>query len=102
MTLIDSTFNSAFLDTAQFGVDANPSWSATDLVGVFFKAGLKVQTAGGAMETTDPVIMIADADAVGANQGDTIVIEAVTYYVIKVMPDGLGMTYLSLSTDASV
>lgn len=99
--LINAAFNAAFLDATEFGVDANPSWSATDLVGVFFKDGMIIQTQGGNVETTDPVLMIADAAASGADQGDTIVIETVTYYVIKVIPDGLGMTYLTLSENAS-
>lgn len=101
MTLIDATFNSAFIDSNEFAVSTNPSWSATDFDGVFFKPGMEIQTAGGAIETTDPVLMCKDADASGADQGDTIVIETVTYYVIKIIPDGLGMTYIYLSENAS-
>ncbi|HAV56612.1 MAG TPA: hypothetical protein DCX45_03620 [Acinetobacter junii] len=101
MTLIDSTFNSAFIDTNEFAVSANPSWSATDFNGILFKPGMEIMTAGGVIETTDPVFMCKDADASGGDQGDTIVIETVTYYVIKIIPDGLGMTYLYLSENAS-
>jgi len=99
--VIDLTFNAAFVGTSEFGVSANPSWSATDITGVLFNPGVTSPTEGGLIETKDVMLMIKDADAVGADQGDTIVINSVTYYVIKIMPDGCGMTYLTLSENAS-
>jgi len=105
--LPDDDFNSAFIDTDEFAIEANPDWSTSNINGVFFKAGLTVQTEGGGIETTDPVFMIRDTDAAGADQNDVIVIPAsgtgsTTYYIIKIMPDGLGMTYLTLSENAAL
>jgi hypothetical protein len=84
---------------SDFGIDAEytHNGSTSNLKGILDKEYEAVDAGGGvpfAME--QPRFHIRTQDAPNATDGDTLVIEGVTYAVRVVMPDGQGMTELQL------
>lgn len=57
----------------------------------YFESGIGV-----GFETSEPTIDCDDADVVGVTQGDAIIVDAISYTVAEVMPDGTGRTMLRL------
>jgi hypothetical protein len=85
----------AFLNVDEFGVGA--TFKGADINVIFDQAGV-IQPIGGAVfETSTPQCLAKTADVPGVVQGDTIVIDMVTWYITQILPDGTGMTKLILS-----
>ena len=48
------------------------------------------------VDGTQPVVTCRSTDVTGIDTSDTIVIDAVTYNIVNIQPDGTGMTVLIL------
>lgn len=101
MTAIDSTFNDAFISTDEFAVSANFKVDGTgDGVSInanFFLEGDTIETGAGEVEIEQPMVQALSTDVTGADHDSILIIDSITYYVTKVIPDGEGMTVLYLS-----
>ena len=95
-----STDLSNFFDTDDFAVEATytvQGGSAATIKGVFDKDFIEVD-AGGEVElaSTDPRFFCKTSDVSSASNGDTIVIDSVTYKTRVVEPNGTGVTVMVL------
>lgn len=101
MTIIDSTFNSAFISTDEFAVGAtfkvDGTGGGTSINVNFFLEGDTVELESGEVEIEQPMAQALSSDVTGADHDSIIIISGTTYYVTKVIPDGEGMTVLYLS-----
>lgn len=105
MALFDDNFNNAFFSLDEFASEAefklNSSANSSTIKVNFFKEGDEIITEGGAVEVVLPVAICLASDVTGAKRGiSTLIIDEVTYYVTKTMPDGEGITVLYLSEQA--
>lgn len=67
---------------------------------VLFDSPFKAQNAlTGTVETTSPSATCKSSDIYGAQHGETIVINDISYTITGIEPDGMGMTLLILSAD---
>lgn len=101
MTVIDSTFNSAFISTDLFATSStfkvDGTGDGTTINVNFFLEGDTIETAAGEVEIEQPMAQAISTDVTGADHDSIIIINSTTYYVTKVIPDGEGMTVLYLS-----
>lgn len=101
MTVIDSTFNSAFINTDLFAtsvtwkVDGTGGGNSIDVN--FFLEGDVIDTEAGEVEVEQPMAQAISTDVTGADHDSIMIIGGTTYYVTKVITDGEGMTVLYLS-----
>jgi len=89
-----------FFTTNDFGTDATftpAGGAARAIVGVFDNPYLGAD-AGGMVEfsATSPTFTARDVDFPGVAHGDQLVIDATTYLIREVMPDGTGITTVML------
>lgn len=73
--------------------------AAVDVDGIFDEAFASASPGGMGVETTGPAALVATADVTGIAHNDTVTVSSVTYYVIGIHPEGLGMTLLLLSRE---
>lgn len=101
MTLIDSTFNSAFISTDEFAVSAlfkvDGTGDGVTIEGNFFNEGDTPELNIGEVEESVPMVQALSSDVTGANHNSTFIINSTTYYYTKGIPDGEGMTVVLLS-----
>jgi len=80
--------NAAFL--ADFGLDATLNNAPVRIIfDSAYLASLDV-------ESSNPVALLPDGDAVGVRQGAVLTVLGATYQVVAVQPDGTGFTMLEL------
>jgi hypothetical protein len=88
--------NSPFTKSATY----TPSEGAAKTVTVIFDAPFQLTSAQGLeYQNAEPQCLVATSDVADANDQATILIDAVTYKVREVQPDGTGITRLILSRD---
>jgi hypothetical protein len=81
-----------------FGIDA--TYGASTIQVIFDNEFLAASAFDIEVESREPKCYVKESDVSGIDQGDTLVINSTTYYVIKVEPDGTGLTRLILSKDS--
>ena len=85
-----------FLDTVQ-GFAVTVTWNAQSVNGIFDDGHIPVDAGGEVrFESTAPTFLCAAADVPTVAHGQTIVINATTYTIRGVHPDGTGMVNLVL------
>tara|TARA_Y100000401_G_scaffold8953_1_gene6139 strand:- start:10029 stop:10343 length:315 start_codon:yes stop_codon:yes gene_type:complete len=89
-----------FFITDDFAVSATytvQGGSASTIKGVFDKEFIEIDTDGGVdVASNDPRFTCKTSDVTNASNGDTIVIDSVTYKVRIAEADGTGITILVL------
>lgn len=86
----------SMLDPDVFGVQV--TYNGTTAINVIFNDAYEAANpATGEVETTYPNVLAKTSDIAGAKHRDTFLINGKTYEVIKIQPDGEGMTLLSLT-----
>jgi hypothetical protein len=94
------TADDRLLMLADFGVTVSYTYAdatVTSFTGIFDSDYQAVDAGGGvAFAMQQPRVTCRTADVSGALEGDTAVIEGVTYTVRVVMDDGTGITELTL------
>lgn len=55
----------------------------------------------GSATNTLPVVFVAESEVESPEKGDTYLIESVTYYAQKIVPNGVGMNVVMLSKKAA-
>jgi len=95
MVLETASDQLAFLDTNAHGVTAviTIGGSASTIQVIFNNEYFEIAEGIG-VEGTQPVITCRSSDVANVDQGDTVVINSVTYTVQNVMPDNTGFTQL--------
>lgn len=101
MTVIDSTFNAAFISTDAFGVSAafkvnGTGIGASIVVNDFLEGGI-IETEAGGVETDEPFVQAISTDVTGADHDSILVIDGTNWYVVSADIDRHGMTILLLS-----
>lgn len=84
-----------FLDTDDFAVAATYNGSTT-VNGILDQEYYEVGVGDAGVESSQPVFLCRTADVPAAAHGDTLLIDAITYKVRGVQPDGTGLTRLAL------
>lgn len=64
--------------------------------GVFDRSFFSADAGGVGIESSMPSLLAVDEDVVAVAHGSAIVIDAVTYHVVNIQPDGTGFTRLLL------
>jgi|TARA_R110000824_G_scaffold270162_3_gene458608 hypothetical protein len=84
-----------------FDVDANGSaatitinGSASSINVIFNKEFFEIAGSEVGVESSQPVMYCRSSDVTNVEQGDTILVESVTYNIVKVEPDNTGITVL--------
>ena len=94
------TANDRFYMLQDFGVTVSYTYlddTTTTFTGIFDNDYQAVDAGGGiAFAMQQPRVTCRTAEVVNADEGDTAVIEGVTYTVRVVMSDGTGITELTL------
>lgn len=87
---------SEFLDpTYGFAVTATYN-GVTSVNGIFDAQYFEPEAGLGGVQASQPVFLCRAADVPSAVHGQTLVVNAVTYQIVGVEPDGTGMTLLKL------
>lgn len=87
---------SEFLDTVH-GFAVAATWNGTTTVnGIFDNEYFEIGVGTPGAEGSQPSFFCRAADVAAAAQGDTLLINSVTYTVVSVQPDGTGFTRLVL------
>jgi hypothetical protein len=69
-------------------------------ISVLFDAAGTIQNINGVLvETSAPQATCLSSDVASATHNDTITINGITYYIMQILPDGVGMSKLILSED---
>lgn len=84
-------------DTAN-GFAVSATFKSKSIPVIFDRQYFVEQSEFADIASSKPAATCKSSDVSGAKQGDTIVIGGVTYTVSVVMPDGTGVTVLSLQT----
>ncbi len=89
---------STFIDTDEFAETFVFSRSGLTIDAIFDEAFVLIVDD---VETTQPMAQVADSDVSGITHDDTLtrVSDGVVYKVIKIQPDGTGITFVFLSRD---
>lgn len=90
---------SEFYDTDDFAVSATytpQGGSASTITGIFDNEYQMIDAGSVGVSGATPVFECATASVSSAAPGDSLVIAAVTYLIVEVMPDGTGVTALVL------
>jgi len=74
-------------------------YNGATIKGIFDNGFLAVSSLEIGVESRGPQCWDKDSDVSGIVQGDTLMINAMVYYVKRIDPDGTGMTLLILSKD---
>lgn len=80
----------AFFQPGDFATTV--TWNGATVNGIFDAAYVEPLTS----ESIGPQLMCAQADVDGVAHGDTVLVDAVTYKVVNVQPDGTGVVTLRL------
>jgi hypothetical protein len=90
-----------FYSTDVFGTTASytHSGTTTSIVVIFNRAGALVTVGGAEVQTAAPTARCKASDVSAAVRGDTLVISAVTYYVMRPEPINNEEVLLYLSKD---
>lgn len=83
---------SVFFNTAEFAVEAVWSESATPVNVIFDKTYLEAFGISG----NDPVAIAKESDFPNVLEGQTLVINSITYSIVTPEPDGTGVLILQL------
>lgn len=87
---------SEFFDTT-YGFAVTATYNGVTSVNGIFDAEYFETTAGfGGIQSSQPVFLCRAADMPSAVHGQTLVVNAVTYQIVGVEPDGSGITLLKL------
>jgi hypothetical protein len=84
------------LDTMFDGWDG-VSYNGASIDGIFDDAYRGLNTASGEIETSAPALQVKSSDVTGIAHGSTITVNAITYKVTGIEPDGTGVTVLRLA-----
>jgi hypothetical protein len=92
------------LDTDEFSVEATlaivpPATEGVVIKGLFDNGYLQASVLGVGIESREPSFEAKDSNITGLDHGDTLTIAGVVYNIIRIEPDGTGMTKLYLSKD---
>ena len=88
-----------FFDPAGLGVAASfipAGGSAKTVNGVFEDEYVDIDSGGVGIDGSGPKFICAAADVPGVKQGDALIVNAVSYTVADVQPDGSGIVELIL------
>ena len=103
MLNFDDLFNDLLLDTnifAKKGIYTSSGGSTNEVNCIFDNAFVPVEFLGeGGVSSLCPQVLCKSSDLSSVSTGETIEIDDVTYYIVEVRPDGVGMTALILSRD---
>ncbi len=84
-----------------FDTDANGSaatitinGSASSINVIFNKEFFEIAGSEVGVESSTPVIYCRSSDVTNVEQGDTILVDSITYNIVKVEPDNTGITVL--------
>jgi len=86
----------SFLDEDDFATEA--TWNGETLTGLFDN-GYEAAGPGGEVSSGLPSITFKDSDISGMLHGDVITIETIDYNVLRIEPDGTGLSTIYLSQD---
>lgn len=84
---------------SDFGVDCSytpAGGSATTIKTILLNDYFSVDTGSVSVEVNQPIAVIRTADAAAIAHQDTMVINAITYKVVNVRPDGTGISEIQL------
>ena len=100
LTQIESDLTDVFFSSDDFAQAATytPSGGVAVSVNVIFDdeyTGTNLGT--GEIDTAAPQVRVITGDVTGIKNGDTFIINSVTYYVISCQPDGTGVSVVQLS-----
>lgn len=82
-----------YFKTADFGTSATWSVGSATVVGIFDSEYAREL---GMIDATDPQFVCRESDMSSAAQGQTLTINAVSYTIVGVEPDGTGLLTLRL------
>ena len=87
-----------FFDTETHGSNATVTinGSASTISVIINKEYFAIAGESVDVDGTQPVVTCRSTDVTGIDTSDTIVIDAVTYNIVNIQPDGTGMTVLIL------
>lgn len=89
-----------FLELDEFGVTSiitsSSSGQEFEVVGIFDNTYLNLDLGMGSVSTSEPQFMCRTEDVTCITQGDTLVIDSVSWKITDVQHDGTGMTVLKL------
>ena len=90
---------SEFYNTDDFAVNATytpQGGSASTITGIFDEEYQLIDAGSVGVSGSTPVFECASSSVPAAAPGDTLVVNAVTFLVVEVQPDGTGVTVLIL------
>ena len=101
LDIIDNDLDAVYFNTDDFAKDATwtPDGGSATAIKVIFDdeyTGTNIGT--GEIDNADPMVRIKSSTVSAVSQGDTIIVDTVTYYVKSVQPDGTGVTIAQLSS----
>jgi hypothetical protein len=96
--LIDGDLD-IMLANDEFGVDV--TFGAATILGIFDDSNSVVSLDNEGIEATAPQVIVKTSDVTTLTHSSTLIINAVTYYILSIQPDGTGLTTVILSKEAT-